>query len=188
MSLIFRNVFVALVVWLGSTSGHAASNWTMDPAQSSLGFIGQQGSTEFEGRFADFNAEIAFSPDDLGNSSVRVEVDVTSASTGTPERDSQLGATTWFNFAEFPKAVYQAEGFTADGDGYRADGTLTLKGVSRDVPIEFTIAIDGDRAVAEGSGTLVRTNFEVGQGEFASGNTVALDVRVVFEIHANRSE
>ncbi|MEO1090744.1 MAG: YceI family protein [Pseudomonadota bacterium] len=161
--------------------------WRVDGDASRLGFEGTQGGSAFEGSFERFEAEVHFDEADLENSSVRVDVDVTSAEAGAVERTQQLPSVTWFDTSNFPNAVYEATGFERLEDNrYRAAGTLSLKGISREVPLTFTIAIDGGRAVAEGRAELVRTEFDVGTGEFTSGSLVGLDVAVLFRIEADR--
>jgi polyisoprenoid-binding protein YceI len=70
---------------------------------------------------------------------------------------------------------------------YEATGTLTLRGVTRSLTLPFTLEIDGDRARARGHADLVRTTFGVGQGAWASGQWVGLDVGVDLDLTATRS-
>ena len=67
---------------------------------------------------------------------------------------------------------------------YRADGTLTLRGVSKSVPMNFTLDINGDKARAKGSATIDRTSFGVGQGDYASTAEIAGPVAVSFDFQA----
>ena len=52
--------------------------------------------------------------------------------------------------------------------------------------LPFTLTIAGDQAHAVGHAKLVRTDFGVGQGTWASGDYVALDVSVDLDIVATR--
>jgi polyisoprenoid-binding protein YceI len=45
---------------------------------------------------------------------------------------------------------------------YEADGTLTIKGISRDITLPFTLDIAGDTATMRGEVALQRGDFNVG--------------------------
>jgi len=72
-------------------------------------------------------------------------------------------------------------------DAYEAAGRLTIRGVAKDVVLPFTLAIAGDSATAKGHLNLVRTAFGVGQGPWTSGEWVALEVGVDFDLVAMKA-
>lgn len=75
------------------------------------------------------------------------------------------------------------------GDGsYAADGTLTLRGVSKPLTLPFTLEISCDTAHAKGHLDLTRDAFGVGQGPWATGQWVALEVGIDFDLVALRSK
>ena len=79
----------------------------------------------------------------------------------------------WFDAAKFAKATFEATGFTAKGgDAYETKGKLSLRGVTKDVTLPFTLTIEGDQAHAVGKAKLVRTDFGVGQGAWSTGDMV----------------
>lgn len=172
-----------------STAAPAAPSdpraWTVDYAESRLGFRATQTGTAFEGRFERFEAAILFDPEDLSGSRVEVTVDMASAATGDRQRDAALPASEWFRVRDFPNAVFRAEDFIGTGEGrYEARGSLTIRDVTRPLTLPFTLRMEGDRGRAEGEVTLLRTDFGVGQGEFATDQWVGLDVGVQFTIVA----
>ncbi|MDE2488790.1 MAG: YceI family protein [Alphaproteobacteria bacterium] len=69
-------------------------------------------------------------------------------------------------------------------DRYLAHGVLQLRGVSRPQELAFRLAIDGDKARANGSATLDRTAFGVGQGDFAATDQIPGKVSVTFALTA----
>lgn len=161
--------------------------WIVDRANSRLEFSGTQTGDAFTGAFAAFDAAIVLDPADLSAASIMVVVDISSAKTGDRQRDAALPTADWFSAKAFPKATFAASEIVAVGDGaYEARGKLTIREATRDLALPFTLAIDGDKAVADGAATLVRTDFGVGQGEFATGQWVGLDVKVSFHIEASR--
>lgn len=176
----------ALLVALSGTAASAAT-WTVDPAKSTLGFSGQQTGEPFTGRFKTWTAAIDFDPAHPEAGHISATVDTASATTGDPQKDEALPGADWLDAAGFAKASFEAKGFTAKGgDAYETTGTLTLRGASKPVVLPFTLTIAGDQAHAVGHAKLLRTDFGVGQGAWASGDYVALDVTVDLDITATR--
>jgi polyisoprenoid-binding protein YceI len=83
----------------------------------------------------------------------------------------------------YPTAHYVADKFSVKGDGrYTAAGKLTLRDVTREVPVEFTCESGVNGTWLKGSATLERLDFGVGQGEWQDTTMVANEVAVRFEI------
>jgi polyisoprenoid-binding protein YceI len=165
-----------------------AADWTVDAAKSRLGFSGVQNGAPFQGSFGKWTAEIAFDPAHPEAGHAKVTIDLGSAKTGDTQRDSALPQAEWFDVKAFPEASFEATGFVAKGgDAYEAPGKLTIRGIGKDAVLPFTLEITGDKAVAKGHLSLVRTGFGVGQGVWATGEWVALDVGVDVDLTATRS-
>lgn len=179
---------LALGAGLTAMPAWAADSWTVVPDASDILFTGSQMGASFEGQFRTFTADIAFSPDDLAGSRIAVTIDMASAHTGSADRDNELGKEDWFAVDRYPEATFVAGTVTADGTGYLADGTLTLRGESHPLTLPFTVEIDGSRAVADGAVTIDRTLWGVGQGEWASGEGVGKEVEIRVHVEADRVE
>jgi len=159
--------------------------WQVAPG-GTLGFTARWNDEPINGRFARWSAEIRLSPDALDASTIRVRIDLSSVSTGDGQRDSALAGSDFFDTARFASAEYRADRFRAlGGNRYAADGTLSLRGVSRPVPLRFTLDIDGDRAHARGTARIDRTSFGVGQGEFAGTDSIPAAVDIAFDFRAS---
>lgn len=165
----------------------ATGGWVLDKAASRLEFKATQTGREFTGAFGAFDTAIVFDPADLQAASIEVVVDMNSASTGDRQRDAALPTTDWFSAKAFPTAVFRSNTVVSTGEGaYEAHGALTIRDATQDLVLPFTLAIEGERATADGSATLVRTDFGVGQGEFQTDEWAGFDVKVSFHIEASR--
>ncbi|MEE2691636.1 MAG: YceI family protein [Pseudomonadota bacterium] len=165
----------------------SAGAWAVDKGASKLLFTGAQTGNKFEGAFRSFAADIVFDPDNISAASIDVTVDTGSAATGDRQRDAALPGADWFKTKEFPTAKFSSRDIIATGENaYEARGTLTIRDITRDLTLPFTLRIDGERAHAEGAVTLVRTDYGVGQGEFSTGEWVGLEVGVSFVIEATK--
>lgn len=164
-----------------------AAGWKVDKSKSTLGFTATQTGNAFKGRFEDFDATIIFDPADLPGSSIKASVSTASAKTGDRQRDDALPGGDWFAAKDFPTAAFASSEIVATGEGrFEARGALTIRDMTRDVALPFTVAIDGSRAIADGALSLVRTDFGVGRGEFATGQWVGLEVSIEVHIEADR--
>ena len=167
----------------------SAEPWTVVAEESELGFEARQGETPFTGVFDDWSAEILFDPAALGQSKAVAIIDMASARTGDTNRDGALPGREWFAIAMFPEARFETETFRHLGDdAYEADATLTIKGVSRPVTLPFTLTIEGDVAKMEGALEILRTQYKIGEGQWAKPDTVALEVVITVDLVARRGK
>ncbi len=164
-----------------------AVSWTVDPSKSTIGFSGSQIGSPFQGTFKKFKATIDFDPAKPETGHVLVTVDMASAGTGDPQRDESLPQADWFNVAQFPNATFEATHFNAKGgDTYEAVGKLTIRGVSADLMLPFTLTMTGTSAEAKGHVQILRSAFGVGQGSWATPDMVAFEVGVDIDVIATK--
>ena len=164
-----------------------AAEWQVDGGKSSLGFVGSLSGREFEGRFKIWQADISFDPANPAAGHAKVVIDMASAATGDKQRDLALPGADWFDVKKSPQGFFEATGFTArGGNAFEAKGTLTIRGVQKDVVLPFTLDIAGDVAHAKGALDIVRTDYGVGQGDWSDGSSVALKVSILFDLSARK--
>ncbi len=170
-----------------------ADAWTVEES-SSLGFVALQQGAEVQGSFDAFEAVIVFDPDDLETSRIDVDIDATSINTGQDSRDETLNSTSFFETATWPKAAFKSGVIKSVGEGsYEAAGTLTIRDVTKDVVLPFTLDIKEApddpktlQATAAGELPILRLDYGVGQGDWASTGTVADEVVITIDIKASK--
>lgn len=179
-------VVVLIIIGTPKVSAQAAA-WTMDSPRSQLSFTGSQAGSAFEGEFKRFDADIHFDPANLATSRVAVGIEMASVDTGNQERDVVVRSADWFSVAQFPKARFETEAIQALGDDrYQAAAMLTIRNVTRPVTLPFTLTVEGGEAHATGTLPILRTDFGVGQGQWATGDMVGRDVIIRFDLRARR--
>lgn len=178
----------AIIATLACSLPAGAADWHIVPDESTLGIIGHQNDVAFVGEFLAFDAAITFDPDDPGAATIDVEIDMASLETDNPQRDEIVRGVDLFNVADHPTAQFTANGFTVEGDRhYGTVGELTIRGVTHEVALPFSLAIDGDRAHAVGEMVINRLDFNVGEGRWASEQPVAYEVTITIDIVAQAS-
>lgn len=168
----------AFMLALALPGAAAASEWVMRAEDSILEFAGSMQGEGFDGRFGAFEADIRFDPADLASARFDVRIDLASADSQNQERDETLLGPDFFDVASAPQARYVATRFRSDGDGFIADGDLTLHGATRPVPLRFTFARNDEGAVLTGHAQLDRLQFGIGTGDWADPDVIAHAVDV----------
>ncbi len=168
---------VLLVATAFPTASRAA-NWHADGKSSSLAFTGVSQGSAFQGRFGAFDADIDFDPAHPASGRFFVTVQLGSASTANADRDTTLRGKDFFDVAGHPTATWSASKIRAlGGNRYAADGTLTLRGVTKPVTLSFTWT-PGAQPGLSGDATVNRLDFNVGGGDWADTSQIGNAVKV----------
>ena len=182
---------VLALLLLAGSAARAAEKFGVDSAHSKVGFtVVFAGVSDVEGRFTDYEATIMYDDNDLTKCSVTAVIKASSIDTGDMGRDKDLQAASWFDSEKFPLIQFQSTRVEKRGDGYVATGTLTIKGVSKEVsfPVVWRHHKMEDpwkniRVGFEGKLTLNRRDFGV-VGPTFFNNAVAGEVSVELRITA----
>ncbi|MGD0437333.1 MAG: YceI family protein [Bryobacteraceae bacterium] len=90
------------------------------------------------GRFEKVTGTITVAQDPAA-CSVDIKIDTASISTQNTERDEDLRSPAFFDVKKFPAMTYQGRGVRrASGNSWTMDGALTIRGVTKMVPLTFT--------------------------------------------------
>lgn len=147
--------------------------------QSAITFTYQQMGVKMDGKFGQFTARMEFDPAKPAAAKAEVDVAVSSIDTGYAEGNSEVVGKTWFNAKAFPVARFVLSSLRAQGGNrYQIAGKLTIKGATRDLVFPATFTAQGGSAVFDGAFILHRADFAIGEGEWASFDTVANDIQV----------
>ncbi len=160
----------------------AAPGYSADPQQSRLEFTGVQAGAEFKGAFHKFTAAVDFAPEALDSSHFEVQIDMNSVDSMDKDRDTTIRGADIFDVPHWPTARYVTRSFTKTAAGFAALGALTLRGVTKDVPIDFQFTKTAAGARLDGSTKLKRLDFGAGQGDWKSTAWVADTVKVSFSL------
>lgn len=148
---------------------------------SELVFTIHQTGVPVEGRFKRFGATIAFDPKRPETAEVAFTIDTASASFGAPELDLEVPKPTWLAAAQFPQATFRSTAVKPTGAGkFAVAGTLSIKGVSREVVVPVALTRSGATTTATGSFTIERLDYRVGEGEWSDTSLLAGEVDVRF--------
>ncbi len=153
------------------------------PAQSQIGFAAKEMGVPVEGKFGKWTADIAFDPKKPETGKVGFVIDTSTAAFGSKETDDEIPKPTWFNVAKFPTATFTSTAIKAKGAGhFDVAGKLTVKGSTHDVVVPIALTQAAGTTTANGTFTIKRSDYKIGEGEWTDTSMLADDVLVKFKI------
>lgn len=179
-------LFAFSALSLSGTGKALASEWSVRPEESHIGFEATGGGFTSKGTFAQYKTEIEFDPDLPAEASIRVLLDMNSAATGAADADQMLKSADFLNPVQFPTAQFVARGAKPNGNGrYILNGRLTLKGVTKPIALPFLIDIKSGTAKVSAETSINRLDFGVGPQSMA-GLAIDKDVKLTVDLTAVR--
>ncbi len=168
--------------------GYVAGTWAIDPEHSEVGFtVRHMMISKTRGKFTRFSGELVTAPDVL-SSSVTAEIDLASVDTGNAQRDAHLRAPDFFDVDSHPQMRYRSTGLRPDGGHYVLDGELTLKDVTKNVPLTLEVngfgpdMWGGTRVGFTASGEINRQDFGVTWNAAIEAGGVAISDKVTIHL------
>ena len=166
--------------------------WRVDAQASKLEFSAQQKGAATTGYFKTVQlAALRFSRDEPERAEVTVRVETGSLVVGNTMVEQALTSSGWFNSAEFPYATFTAKGFVPVKEGgYRLNGFLTIKGITKPLSVVLKIteqndeASGADKLKAVGHASISRSAYNIGEGEWAGSDVLADEVQLSIDITA----
>lgn len=174
----------------GTIPGCAAGTWKADPAHSEIAFtVRQLMVSRVCGRFTGSDVTIVTSEDPLG-SSVVATIDTASIGTGNERRDDHLRSADYFDVGKYPTMSYRSTGIRRTADGWAVDGELTIRGVTRKVPLAVgangfgPVPSDARRAAFSATAQISRRDFGIRVPMDGIGGVVGEKVSISIDIEA----
>jgi polyisoprenoid-binding protein YceI len=173
-------------------AGYVAGTWTIDPVHSEVGFsVRHMMVSKVRGRFTKFSGKLVTGENPTA-SEVTAEIDMASIDTGNEQRDAHIRSADFFEVETWPTMTYRSTGVREQDGEYILDGELTLKGVTRSVPLRLELngfgpdAYGGTRAGFTATGEINRRDFNVNfNAALETGGAVVADkVALHLEIEA----
>lgn len=167
-------------------------SWQIIPEESRLTFTASQQGAEFEGEFSSFNGEIDFDPQNLDESRIYIEVKTQDVTTGSQDRDGYITNPLWLASVQYPLATFQSDQILLNSENdeaqYVAQGTLTLKNITKNADLFFSVEFSGEedkkKAYATGNLQIKRLDYNVGEGQWKDTGSVGNGVNIDILIHA----
>ena len=187
-----RFVLAALALLFATPAFAGADDpWTIDPAKSRIEFNASQVGKLITGRIRSWSGTILLNPANLAAARIDIRMDMKSATANSKDIDDLMLGKDFLDAANAPEARFASDSVTSrGGDRYEARGKLTLRGVTKDIALPFTLQIrdDGAAATASARGKLEirRLDYGIGRNEWAGTSHVADEITIEIGVAASR--
>ena len=125
-----------------------------------------------------------------------ISIDTATINTQFARRDEDLRGPDFFDVKNFPAMTYRGRGIRATADGaWLMDGSLTIRGVTKEVPLTFTFkGMFPDKAAKNPPRAAFHATAAVKRGDFGmtrdnlmelGTNPLGTDVEIQIDVEAN---
>jgi polyisoprenoid-binding protein YceI len=168
----------------------AQQNWQVDGAHSAVNLtVRHMVISKVRGHFSRWNAKLALDTADLARSSVEVDIESASIETGVADRDAHLRSADFLDAQKYPTITYRSRRVeVVSKDRVRVVGDLTIRGVTREVPLDVEVGGQGKdpwgnvRAGFSATASLNRKDFGLTWNQALETGGVLVADRVDIEI------
>ena len=113
-----------------------SGTWHVDTAHTSANFSARHlGMSKVRGRFDTLDGTLTIG-DDPTESHVEVTIDASSISTNQPDRDAHLKSADFLDIENHPELTFRSTRVYGDGEDWKMDGELTIRGTTRPVTLD----------------------------------------------------
>jgi polyisoprenoid-binding protein YceI len=133
-----------------------------------------------DGKMTGLEGEIKFNPSDLKGSFFSVSADANTVDTDISVRDSSLKSKEYLNTQQYPKILFTSKQISAAGKPgmYFVKGTLTIKGISKEINFPFTVTSKTEGIQLTGDMRVNRLDFKIGIGSVVLSDNLIVSLNV----------
>ncbi len=196
ISNIKKLTLLLLLTVIGGTTAFAqkAEMWMVDKDHTSVNFTINHFFSEVNGKFNSYEGSFHFDPSNLKGSEFSFTIDVASVDTDNAKRDDHLQSEDFFNAKKFKTIKFASSKIEkVNGNDYIAYGKLTIRDVTKDIKLPFTITGKMEHPMMKGvtilgvsiKTTINRTDYGVGTGDWAATMVVGDKVTISIPMELN---
>ena len=118
----------------------AADTYKLDKSHTKVGFrVRHLVISNVRGEFTDYDATIQLDEKDPTKSSLQGTIKTASINTNNETRDKHLRSDDFFNADQHPEITFKSKRIEKKGDAYVMVGDLTLRGMTKEIQLPFTM-------------------------------------------------
>lgn len=186
-----KSRFTFALALLFAFGAQAGQEYTVDASHTEVGFsVKHMVVATVRGNFNEFSGKVLFDANDLSKTSVEGVVKVASINTNNSRRDEHLRSADFFDVANHPEITFKTKSVSKKGDGYTAISDLTIRGVTKEVTLDFTVTPEvkdpwgNVRVGLEATGMINRQDFGLMWNKALEGGGVLVSNEVKLVIAA----
>lgn len=184
----FRPMIAALAL---ASLPAAAADYALDAGHTEVRFIWDHaGVSEQSGEWRSVAGTVFFDPENIAATTVNITIEAESLDTGVEALDKHMRSADMFDVETHPEITFTSTGITQTGpEAVEVTGDLTIKGITRPLILNVELVHMGEHPVGQyidyysgdwlgvrATGTLVRSQFDVGYGAPLTSDEIRLDI------------
>jgi len=119
--------------------GYLAGTWQLDLIHSDVSITARHFMvSKVRGHFNDFAATIV-TAENLLDSSVTATIQAASIDTRQDQRNAHIRSADFLDVENHPTITFRSTGLRPNGDDYKLDGELTIRGITRPVTLDLEL-------------------------------------------------
>ncbi len=136
---------VLALTFVAAAASAAPVAYKIDPSHSEVGFRIRHFFSKVPGHFNDFVGTVTLDDKNLAASAVDVTIQTASIFTNNDRRDNHLRSDDFFGAEKNPTITFKSTKITpGEGQKFKIDGDLTMKGVTKPVTLDAEFVGQGD--------------------------------------------
>ena len=154
----------------------------INTSQSKINFeVSNFGVRSVDGTISGMAGTVNFDLNNPSASIIDVSLDVNTIDTDNKSRDKHLKNEDFFEVNTYPSMRFRSSNFWKDGSDYKVKGQLTIKDVTKEVEIPFSVSQSGSQLTLKGKLTIKRKDYHVGEdtSNFTVGNDIEVEITCV---------
>lgn len=184
---ICKTLLVGIIVGIASVQNVSSQEWKLNEKESSVVFIAKNLGMKVMGKITGMKVIGKYNAKNIFTSSFTGSIDVSTIDTKIALRDNHLKSKDYFEVEKYPTITFTLSKITDAGSALKAIGDISIKGVTKEIEILFTVRKNGNQHTFLGNVTIQRKDFHLG------GNTTliladTIQVRIVSVFEETSSE
>ena len=181
MRIIRLAVFVFITTTAIFQNAHGQS-WKLNEKESFIVFIAKNLGMSVSGKISGMKVTGDYNDENLFVSNFTGSIDVPTIDTQITMRDKHLKSDDYFDVNKYPKITFKSKEIVKDGSALKAVGYLTIKGVTKEVGITFSVQKEQKKHTIVGNVTIQRKDFDLGSNSTVMmADVIKVRIIAVFE-------
>lgn len=131
-------------------------------------------SKDASGVFSELSGDIEFDSNNLTKSKFDLKIGVASINTGNALQNKHAKSDKWFDADKYPYITFKTSKFEKTNQGYKAIGSLEIRGIKKNISIPFTFKNN----VFGAKFSVDRNDFNIGKPTADVANIIKIDATI----------
>ena len=147
-------------------------------SENAITFVIKNLGINTKGELSGLKGAIEWNEENPTDSKFMVTVAVSTINTGIDARDSHLKKEEYFDVEHYPEIKLVSSGIAKSANGFVMNGTLIIKGISKNISFPFTVTKKADGYLFNGKFNINRRDFNVGGNSVVMSDNVEVSLNV----------